>query len=772
MPSFPQSGVEFVAEADQYLEAIDEMLSATEELSSGVSEVADEISSGFDSIEPPDFDFDFEAPDFDMGEFPEEVNTEVNIEPTAESEETVGLLKLIAGAAVFELILNIAGTAVEFFNSISAFTVAPILDVQDAVARFGAQTGEANDGIAELINQLHFVGDLGDFDDITNTLIAAEQQGIHFGEGMEEAATGALSISKVFEDASPVETLRTMNQLVNQGLVPDFQTASDLIAAGLQNGTNRAGDMFQTLNQFGPMFSEMEMNGQQVFSLLTSGLDAGFRSTQDVARAISTMNDNISNAAGDIESPVAQALDSIGVELPAAGETIGADFFNAVIEGISKNPDAADAAIADIFGTRAGKFSESLIDLTLVDQQFTDLENRAADAATEIDNSLRGALEDFILWIQSEISEFLSSSEIDLPGKLTELKERVQNLLSSLAKGEGLPIALEAALEAPGLAEDIRQLESAIGNFIIEAQLFLAGVLDLLQQSEAASDIRGNVADTAQTQLQFDVQTAEGADEIGAAIETAVSRGVEVAKIPEVLQDAMTEAMASSDFASAMDIAGFLDTIVNTEEVGSFAENLRNEMISEISAKMAEGDFESALDIAEALNEENLIIAVQEMAAAAGTEFDELATAAEDASDRVEDATNRHSIVPDIISVRTAAQTHIPPVNALFRMMEQVASVSLPATSSYVDALVNSIIEGMGNALPVVDAMIQKLAQLSEAATSARETVQSALNAGGGGGGSTTNNNVTVNQTNNVQSNAQAASVGQATSRGVRGMAA
>lgn len=230
--------------------------------------------------------------------------------------------------------------------------------------------------------------------------------------------------------------------------------------------------------------------------------------------------------------------------------------------------------------------------------------------------------------------------------------------------------------------------------------------------------------------------------------------------------------MAGGDVESALDIASFMDSVLNTSEMGSFAERVRNELISEISAKMAEGDFEGALDIAEALNEENLIIAVQEMADAADVEFDALATSAEDAGDRVHDEMVGHSVVSDLVAVRTAGQTHLPPLASLFRMIESVASVSLPATSSYVDALVNSIVEGMGNALPVVDEMINKLAQLSSAATRARETVQSAMNAGGGGGGSTTNNNVTVNQTNNVQSNAQAASVGQATSRGVRGMAA
>jgi hypothetical protein len=174
------------------------------------------------------------------------------------------------------------------------------------------------------------------------------------------------------------------------------------------------------------------------------------------------------------------------------------------------------------------------------------------------------------------------------------------------------------------------------------------------------------------------------------------------------------------------------------------------------------------------LGDEDVIRGVERMAAEAGTHFDDLATSAEDASDRVHDEMVGHSVVSDLLAVRNAAFAHLPPTASMFRMIESVASQALPATSGYVDALVMSIIEGMGNAMPVVDGMIQKLHDLASVATSTRETVQSAVNAansagGGGGGGNTT---VNVNQTNNVQSNAQAASISQSTSRGVRGMAA
>ena len=674
-----------------------------------------------------------------------EAEANVAVEATEESEETVDLLKQIRAGLVATIILNVAGTILDVLGQIESFTLAPILDVEDSMARFNAQTGESVDGLDELINRLHF-GDFGDFDQITATLIAAEQQGIHFGDGMEEAAQGALSITKVFEDQNPVEVLRTMNQLVSQGLVDDFPAAANLIAAGLQNGNNRARDMFQTLDQYGTMFAEMGLSGQQAMSLINSGLDAGFRSASDVARAVDTMNKNITGA--EPGSAIDDALGTIGVELPAQGEQVGEDFFNSVIAGIQAHPEQADAAIEAIFGGRADKVSDAFGELTLEDAAFDDLEGRADEAATNIDNSLRGVLDDFVLWAQSTISEILNSAEIDLPGKIDELKTRLQDALAAIQSGEGFGEALEVALQVPGLNDTFQRIESGLGNFEIVLLQVVAALADLIGQTQVAADARQEVTRLAEGQLAFDIKIADDAEGITRAVSTAIDRGVELADVQSAIETAVTELINQGDIEEAQALLDTLEVTpeftVNAAAADNLTEQMEAELLlnhveliptmdpSEIERLVGEGlliptsidtgalqeqvdqaradlaasttaapiapneiraltqpleDVQTASgELSNAYVEDIALISssTQEATDAVVLNADQIASAVEDADSRINQAVIGGSIVPDIQLIATTTQTALPPIIPIFQNI-----------SSEVDVMGNEFEEAM-----------------------------------------------------------------------------
>lgn len=797
----PQSGIELVAEGDQYLSTIDAAISRGDEFTATIDSQISSVNEFSDSL------LAMESPDVEMPEvipFDEVPPIEIDTQETEDAEESLGLLRLIAAHHVFQMILDIAGTALDFFNRIQEFTVAPILDVQDAVAKFNAQTGEAVEGLDAIINRLHFQDDVGDFNAITDTLIAARQFGIQGADALHEAALGALEFTKVFDDQNPVETLRTMNQLVTTGLARNFTEAADILTLGFQQGGNRAGDLLQTLNQFSPMFSEMGFDSRQTLSVLTSGLDAGFRSTQDVARAISTMNDNLVAAAGDMDAPINAALESIGVAVPAAGEDVGVDFFNAVIAGLQKHPDMADAAIADIFGTRTGRFSEAITELTTSDEVFEDFTNRASEAATEIDNSLRGAISDFILWIQGEINTFLSSAAVDLPGKLEELKSRLQDALAAIQSGAGFGEALEIALQVPGLNDTFHRIEGAFGNFEIVLLQVIAALADIIGQAQTAASARQEVARLGEQQLAFDLKLVTTPEELQAMVDTALSRGVTGAGLGEAFEIALTELAQSGDiegFAAlahsieqqsgvelthtitdmlqdALDTAlaeSHLDVaqaILDQAELEGVGAEMRDTLVSGISEAMAAGNFEDALDIANMLGEENMITAVQEMAAAAGENFDAMAGSAEAAEQRIDDAVNRHSIVPDIMDIAEAARISLPEAASLFYMLESAAEDAMVGASGYVNVLVDAMLVGFGNVLPVLDGTIDKLTQIAQIGTTANQVVTAVNNSAAQTASITNNTTINMNQTNNVQSQAQSASVGAATSRQIRGLAA
>lgn len=849
MPDLPESGIRLVAETDDFNRGMRDALDIGGEFDSLASDVissVDEMASAFDSFNPtieiPDAELPFDA-------IPEEVTTTVDVEESEDSKDTWEIMKgLAAGIAVWTAIINVAGTILDVLGQIQSFTLDPILDVEDAMARFNAQTGESSEGLDEIINRLHFVSDVGEgFDDITNVLITGNRLGITSYEQLEEAALGALQTAKS-QGVDAVATLRTMQILVDQGLAGSYTEAADLVTAAIQNGNDRAGDLFSTISQFGPMFAEMGLNGEQAMSLINSGLDAGFRSASDVARAVDTMNKNITGA--EPGSAIDDALQSIGVELPAQGEQVGEEFFNSVIEGIQANPEAADAAIEAIFGGRADKVSEAFGDLTLEDTAFDDLEGRAEEAATNIDNSLRGVFDDFVLWIQGEISKLLNSAEVDVPGKLEELRTRLQDALAAIQSGEGFGEALEVALQIPGLNDTFQRIESGFGNFEIVLLQVVASLADLIGQAEVATAARQEVTRLAEGQLAFDIKIADNAEEITRAVSTAIDRGVELSDVQSAIETAVTELISQGDIDEAQALLDTLEltpsftvdpsaaeTDVQQMEVQLLLrpgaiETLTQEQIDQfvgegllIPTSIDTGNLQEEIDRAQADIEAASTVApvdptvirnmvgpmdeVQTRATELQTGFttdmallqgageeaasslilsaDEVATAVEDADNRIHQATVGGSIVPDIRLIASTALSAFPlvvapamlmatsvqlassMVNSGLMMIRNTASYAMPQAAGFVNNLTQEIY-GLGDTAPVLDSIISKLHSLASAATGARETLQSVASAGQQVQNVTNNNtSVTVNQTNNVQSGAQAASLGFANSRALRG---
>jgi hypothetical protein len=896
MPDLPESGIRLVAETDDFNRGMRDVLDIGGEFDTLASDVigsVDEMASAFDSFDPtieiPDAELPFDA-------IPEEVSTVVDVEESEDSKDTWEIMKgLAAGIAVWTAIINVGGAILDVLAQIQSFTLDPILDVEDAMARFEAQTGRTSDGLDEIINRLHFTADVGEgFDDITNVLITGNRLGIDSYEQLEEAALGALQTAKS-QGVDAVATLRTMQILVDQGLAGSYTEAADLVTAAIQNGNDRAGDLFQTISQFGPMFAEMGLDGSEAMSLINSGLDAGFRSASDVARAIDTMNKNITGA--EPGSAIDDALSSIGVDLPEQGEQVGEEFFNSIIEGIQAHPEAADTAIEAIFGGRADKVSEAFGDLTLEDSAFEDLEGRAEEAATAIDNSLRGVFDDFVLWIQGEISKLLNSTEVDVPGKLEELRTRLQAALAAIQSGEGFGEALEVALQIPGLNDTFQRIESGFGNFEIVLLQVVASLADLIGQAEVATAAREEVTRLAENQLTFDLTVADNGEEITNAVQAAIERGVRLSDIQESVHTAIGELITQGDIDEAQRLldslsanqAGeetarqFVDTFAASVE-GTVSEdaikqilgvdNIREasadaivEFRDEINQAFADtnwitsgsqinvfdeqvsgylatwrivtGEIETLqaqidsaqeqliastqsapvdptairaltapMDDAATSVEENfdrinavpqelayqfqthmptIQTATQTAADAVILSADQIATSIEDADERINQAVIGGSIVPDIRLIASTALAAFPQVVAPAMLMaisvqlassmvsaglmsiRNTAAVAMPQAAGFVNNLTQEIY-GLGDTAPILDSIISKLQQLASIGTQARDVLNSVASAGAQVQNVTNNNtNVTVNQTNNVQSGAQAASLGFANSRAIRG---
>jgi len=617
MPTYPESGVKLIADTAEYTKAMDDAIFLADYFDSlgtiSISVSADVDTSALDSAVLPDdgetiainidatmtgddlpldgetvnytvdatvtgddLPLDGETVKFtadgtvegEVADLPlqgETVKFTMDADETPATVETLNAVKTIKDLAILNTVWNITGSAVDLIGKFSEFAIAPLLSIDEAVARVNAQTASAIPNVDKLISSL-YSADLGGIDQISDVVIQAKQ----LGAPIEEAATAALTFTKVFADQNPAQVMNTLNQLVSTGLAPNFATASDMLTVAFQNGANRAGDLLTTLNGNATALKDMGYDGQTALGLITQGLDGGYKSANDVATSLTKVKQNLTAAAGNDTADASKALESLGIPNPAeTGEAWTKDFLASVISGIQNAPVSdtqKQAMLSAILGGKIGakEFSSFMqLDPSAAAEMFAPMKGAASIAATEMDNSLSGAIADFELAAQTAAMDFLSSKQIDLPGKIQALKSGLQDALNTLANGGTLGEALTVALKPIGFDDEFQGLESALGNFVIGILQAVAQLQDLTGHGAEAAGTRATIASMGAQQLAFDLKVANP-DEIASTVGVAVSRGVSDPAVQSAAQTAIDELLASGATDRAQAIVDTLRTQADT----------------------------------------------------------------------------------------------------------------------------------------------------------------------------------------------------------------
>jgi len=577
MPALPESGIKLVAETEQAVTDVDNLIASVEEFESiGDQTISLGVEVDTSGVDLGDLPLDGETIDlaietsvegdplpFEGDENPQ-IDAEVDVTQTDTAEKTLSAVETLRNLKIIETVWNIAGNAVELLGNVKTFAVDPLLSVEEAVAKVNAQTGFAIPNADKLINGI-FYDDLGSsIDQVGNMVVAASQ----LGAPVDEAARAALAFTKVFDDASPIDVLNTLNQMVTNHLAPGFTEAGDLLTVAFQNGANRAGDLLTTINNNATALDDLGVSGPEALSFITSGLDAGFKSAQSVVDVLVKIKQNVTNAAGNDTSDVSTTLDILGIANPAeTGEAWSADFFTSVIDAIKTAPGLTDTEREALFtnlvgGKQGAKTFSSFLEITPEQAStiFANVEGAAVDAGVAIDDSLRGAIDDFMLAAQQAATEFLSSESIDLPGKIAALKTGIQDALNTLSEGGTLGDALTVALKPIGFDDEFQGLESMLGNFVIALLQVVSSIQSLSPENwEAKKGTDAAIARLGEQQLSFDL-TVGNADEISGEISTAIARGVGAGDISEILSTTVGGLIESGAVTQAQAVLDAIQT--------------------------------------------------------------------------------------------------------------------------------------------------------------------------------------------------------------------
>lgn len=583
MATFPESGVKLVADLSQYTDAMQSAIDLANEfdaigsISIDVSANVDTSNVETDLSDIPDQEVtvtpavDTTAVESDLADIPDQ-DIAVNVKETDTAKETLSAVQTLKNMKIIETVWNIAGTGVDLIQKFGGQALDPILKLGEAVAEVGAKTGGAIPNADKLINKI-FYDDLGKSkEEVGKMIIAAHGLGLP----IEDATRAALTFTHTWSDVDSTQAITSFGTLLKTNLVGNMQEASDLMTVFFQNGGNKAGDALQVVNANAQSWHDMGLTASEALSTITTLLNGNVDSASDAAKMIQTLDDNLTTAASNAKSPQADMLKTMGLVNPKdTGKAMGADFISGFAAAFTNLPaDQQDLASGLFMGKGGKKFTGAIEGMTPDSDMFKNVKDQAAIAAKEVDNSLHGSIDDFILVANEKLEGFLSSEAIDLPGKINALKQGLQDGMDVLAQGGDLGQALTVALKPIGFDDEFQGLESMLGNFVIALLQIVSSLQSLSPDNwEAKKGTDALIAKQGATQLAFDLKIANP-DEVATDISTATSRGLSSTQIADTVSgviDQLIKDGTSDSLAKAQQLVDTLNKPIDMNKVPTLA---------------------------------------------------------------------------------------------------------------------------------------------------------------------------------------------------------
>lgn len=201
-------------------------------------------------------------------------------------------------------------------------------------------------------------------DEVSGTVGAVTQQLGTMGQAdLETITTKALAFKGAFGQETP-DLIRAVSQMIRTGLVPDAQSAFDVLAVGFQNGSNKADDLIDTFNEYGTQFRKLGIDGPAAMGLITQAIQAGARDSDLAADALK----EFSIRAVDGSKTSADAFKLLGLDAEKMTNQIaqggpkaqaGLALVLDKLRGI-KDPATQAAAATGLFGTQAEDLGAAL----------------------------------------------------------------------------------------------------------------------------------------------------------------------------------------------------------------------------------------------------------------------------------------------------------------------------------------------------------------------------------------------------------------------------
>lgn len=371
----------------------------------------------------------------------------------------------------------------------------------DMESQIAASTGASGKELEYLVSVSEKVGGKvpASFEEIGVAVAAVQSSLGGFGDMTEEQLAEATAHAQNFAQAFEIDITRASQvagQMVKTGMAKDATEAFDLLTAAAQRVPAAVReDIVDAVDEYGPFFSQMGIEGEKAMGLLVAASEKGMfgiDKTGDALKEFSIRATDMSEASGDAYKALGLNQERMSAALLKGGDE-GAKAFDQIVGALGKmkDPLAQSQAALALFGTPLEDLGTAEIP-QFIDQlkSGTDAMEGYGGAADELGQNLIGPREQFEI-LKNELMVELKPVADDLFAVLKDGMQwvmdvgvpAVKNFIDEFKNGTGEGGEFRDALEGVWDA-----LKGAFG-FIADNWQIIAGLAAIILGVVAAIKI-------------------------------------------------------------------------------------------------------------------------------------------------------------------------------------------------------------------------------------------------------------------------------------------
>jgi len=363
------------------------------------------------------------------------------------ASETLGKMKEKFGQAATAVSAGVAGAF--------AAGVATSMDMSAASSKLQAQLGIGPAKAAELskvsakVYSQAWGESVGDVNEAVKGVYQQIGDVSKVKGGLRGVTTDVMALSQTF-DQDLGGTTAAVGQMIKTGLVKDAKQGLDVLTRGFQTGADKAGDLLDTMNEYGTQFRKMGIDGATATGLLSQGLKGGARDADLVADAIK----EFSIRAIDGSKTTSAGFKAIGLDASEMAAQIGkggtsaSSGLDTVLDKLRVMPDPVKRSqvAVQLFGTQAEDLGKALysLDPSTAVQSLGKVSGAADKMAKTVGDNPSAALERFKRGAQMKLAA--------ISGHFITFATANQQYMKPLAMGLGAVAAVILAIRAGQIA--------------------------------------------------------------------------------------------------------------------------------------------------------------------------------------------------------------------------------------------------------------------------------------------------------------------------------